>query len=82
MTAEKERDITKKEDSIKPQPKYSTKIRNHIEQDFMENHPQQNEICSSKSIRQSTNTKEEDSPTPNYHSDRDNPNLNLEANHF
>ncbi|MBW0543718.1 hypothetical protein O181_083433 [Austropuccinia psidii MF-1] len=82
MTAEKESDITKNDDLIKPKPKYSTNIRNHIEQHFMENYPQQNEICSSKFIRQSSNTKEEDSPTPYYHSDRDNPNLNLEANHF
>ncbi|MBW0538321.1 hypothetical protein O181_078036 [Austropuccinia psidii MF-1] len=42
MTSEKESDITKNEDLIKPKPKYSTNIRNHIEQDFMENYPQQN----------------------------------------
>ncbi|MBW0562016.1 hypothetical protein O181_101731 [Austropuccinia psidii MF-1] len=82
MTAEKERDITKNEDLIKPKPKYSTNIEDHIEQDFMENYPHQNEICRSRSIRQSTNTKKEDSPTPHYHSDRDNPDLILETNYF
>ncbi|MBW0588453.1 hypothetical protein O181_128168, partial [Austropuccinia psidii MF-1] len=36
----------------------------------------------SNSIDHSTNSKEEYSPTPHHHSDRDNPNLNLETNHF
>ncbi|MBW0513547.1 hypothetical protein O181_053262 [Austropuccinia psidii MF-1] len=48
----------------------------------MKNKPESNKIYRSNSIYHSTNTKKEDSPTPHYHSDRDNPNLNLEINYF
>ncbi|MBW0574083.1 hypothetical protein O181_113798, partial [Austropuccinia psidii MF-1] len=82
VAVEKESEITKNEDLINLRPKDSTNTRNHIEKKFMENKPQPNEICSLKSMRQSTNTKEEDSPTPHYHSDKENNNLNLGINYF
>ncbi|MBW0588816.1 hypothetical protein O181_128531, partial [Austropuccinia psidii MF-1] len=48
----------------------------------MENKSEPNIIYRSNSINHSINSKEEDSPTPHYHSDKYNPNLNLEANYF
>ncbi|MBW0527417.1 hypothetical protein O181_067132 [Austropuccinia psidii MF-1] len=82
MTAEKEIDITKNEDLIKLKPQDFTNTRNPIEQHIMENKSEPNEIYRSNSINHSTNAKEEDSPTPHYHSDKYNPNLNLETNYF
>ncbi|MBW0526650.1 hypothetical protein O181_066365 [Austropuccinia psidii MF-1] len=82
MTTERGSDFTENEYLINPKPKYSTKISNHIEQDLMENHPQGNKISSSNPIQFSTNSKEEDSPTTNHHSDKENTKLNLETNYF
>ncbi|MBW0549036.1 hypothetical protein O181_088751 [Austropuccinia psidii MF-1] len=48
----------------------------------MENKSEPNEIYRSNSIYHSTNSKEEYSPTPHYHSDKDNPNLNLGINYL
>ncbi|MBW0497599.1 hypothetical protein O181_037314 [Austropuccinia psidii MF-1] len=79
-TIKKENYITKIEDPIKPKPKYSTNIRNNIEQDFMENHSHTNRICSQNPIKFSTNPRKEDSPTPHHHSDKDHKNLNLRIN--
>ncbi|MBW0525588.1 hypothetical protein O181_065303 [Austropuccinia psidii MF-1] len=70
MTAEKKIYITKNEDPIKPKPKDSTNIRNHVEQYFMERKPQPNNMCSSNPIRHLPNEKEENSPTPHHHSDK------------
>ncbi|MBW0542927.1 hypothetical protein O181_082642 [Austropuccinia psidii MF-1] len=81
-TAEKESYITKNEDPIKPKHKYSTNIRNNIEQDFTENHSQPNRICSQDPIKFSTDPRKEDSPSPHHHSDKDHTNLNLRINYF
>ncbi|MBW0593214.1 hypothetical protein O181_132929 [Austropuccinia psidii MF-1] len=51
-------------------------------EDCVENKTEPNEIYRSNSINHSANAKEEDSLTPHYHSDKYNPILNLEANHF
>ncbi|MBW0571324.1 hypothetical protein O181_111039 [Austropuccinia psidii MF-1] len=48
----------------------------------MENKPHPNRMCSSSPIKNSTSSKEEDSPTPHYHSDKDNPNLDLGINYL
>ncbi|MBW0557161.1 hypothetical protein O181_096876 [Austropuccinia psidii MF-1] len=82
MTAEKESDITKTEYPIKPKPKNSTNIRNHVEQDLMENKSDPNEIYRSNSINHSTNAKEEDSPATYHNSNKENNNFNLGINYF
>ncbi|MBW0559192.1 hypothetical protein O181_098907 [Austropuccinia psidii MF-1] len=82
ITVEKGSKITKNEVPINPKPQNFTNIRDHIEQYFMERKQQQNYMCSSNPIRHSPNAKAEDSPTPHFHSDKDNPNLNLETNYF
>ncbi|MBW0592114.1 hypothetical protein O181_131829 [Austropuccinia psidii MF-1] len=51
-------------------------------EDCVENKTEPNEIYRSNSINNSTNAKAEDSNTPHYHSDKYNPSLNLETNHF
>ncbi|MBW0582537.1 hypothetical protein O181_122252 [Austropuccinia psidii MF-1] len=70
VTVEKGSEITKNEDPIKLKPQDFTNTRNPIEQYLMENKSEPNEIYRSNSINNSTNAKEEDSPTPHYHSDK------------
>ncbi|MBW0492247.1 hypothetical protein O181_031962, partial [Austropuccinia psidii MF-1] len=60
----------------------STNIKNHIEQDFMENYPQTNKISSPNPMGFSTNPKTKNSPNPHHHSDIRNTKLNLGANYF
>ncbi|MBW0547800.1 hypothetical protein O181_087515 [Austropuccinia psidii MF-1] len=48
----------------------------------MENNPHPNEMCSSNSMKNLSNAKEEDSPTPHPHSDKKNTKLNLGTNYF
>ncbi|MBW0575674.1 hypothetical protein O181_115389 [Austropuccinia psidii MF-1] len=82
LTVEKGSEITENEVPFNPKPQDFTNIRSLIEPYFMEKKPQPNDMCSSNSTNQETNEKEEDSPTPHYHSDKYNVNLNLEANYF
>ncbi|MBW0588595.1 hypothetical protein O181_128310 [Austropuccinia psidii MF-1] len=78
VTAEKESKITKNEDLNNSRPKDSTDTRNPMEQYLMENKSDSNEIYRSNYINHSTNAKEEDSPTPYHHSNKENNNFNLE----
>ncbi|MBW0583596.1 hypothetical protein O181_123311 [Austropuccinia psidii MF-1] len=70
VTVEKGIEITKNEDPINLKPQDFTNTRNHIENSFMENKPHPNRRYSSNPMKYSTNSKEEDSPTPNYHSNK------------
>ncbi|MBW0571156.1 hypothetical protein O181_110871 [Austropuccinia psidii MF-1] len=74
ITVEKGSEITKNKDPINPKTQNFTNIRNHIEKYFMESQPQPNDMCGSNPIRHSPNAKEENSPTPHFHSDKDNTN--------